>query len=641
MFEACHARILALVHDGAVEGLRVDHVDGLRDPQTYLERLRARAPGTWIAVEKILTSDEVLPAAWPIEGTTGYEVAERLGGLLVDPAGRGRAHRGVRGAHRHRRAPVRESRRARHAVLVEALHSELARLTELAVRACAASPACRDYTRAEIEAALGEILAGFPVYRTYLREDRRSEVDCARITAAVAAARDARPTIDLDLLAFFEAALAFELPGAEAVELARATQQVTGAITAKGDEDTLLYRQVRFASRCEVGADLARFAHAPAAVHRALAAGRPRSLLATATHDTKRSEDVRARIAVLSEVPARWATAVAGWNARAAHGWGEVAPDRVLAYLMWQTLVGAWPLPLERARGYAHKAAKEARLRTSWRHPDAAYEAALDRWLEPIYDDTDLLADVARFAAELTPYGDRNALAQLGIKLVAPGVPDFYQGSELRDDSLVDPDNRRDVDLVGRRERVRWIADATAASVTDTADLRHDEAVRDPPHPRPARPPPRAVRRGLPRARRGRSARPPRVRVRPGRRARRGRTAPVGRRRRLARDHARAAAGHVARPPRKSHVVRRLAPGRRAVARLPYRAARPRLVPWGQANCPTSGARAPRPRWSGRRERAPRRTSWTSSRRTLSGGGPGGGTQSTGGGRSTGGMAFR
>ncbi|MDB4957009.1 MAG: 1,4-alpha-D-glucan 1-alpha-D-glucosylmutase [Myxococcales bacterium] len=472
VFEASHARILGWLADRTIDGVRIDHVDGLRDPEGYLQRLRERAPDAWIVVEKIVTADEHVPPTWPIEGTTGYELGEKLGGLFVDPAGETKLTRAFEALTEQPWDPGGASRRARIEVMSDALHSELARLTELAVRACHASPACRDYTRVEIENAIREILAGYPVYRTYLREDARGAggIDRDRIAAAVTAASDARPDIDRDLLSYLEAALAFELTSEATIELAYATQQVTGAITAKGDEDTVLYRQVRLVARNDVGAELRRFAHPPVAVHGALARDQPRRLLTTSTHDTKRSEDVRARIAVISEIPDAWSEAVLRWRVRADRYWVG-SPDRVLEYAMWQNLVGAWPLPLDRAKAYARKASREARLRTSWRHPDEAYEAAIDRWCDGVYGDRDLVGDVARFAAELTPHGDRNALAQLLVKLTAPGVPDFYQGTELRDDSLVDPDNRRAIDLEQRRERLRWSADATARTVIETTDL--------------------------------------------------------------------------------------------------------------------------------------------------------------------------
>jgi (1->4)-alpha-D-glucan 1-alpha-D-glucosylmutase len=528
VFAAGHQRILGWVSDGTVDGLRVDHVDGLRDPEGYLRRLseawdEAAGP-PWIVVEKILADDEQLPTSWPVAGTTGYEVMNRLAALLVDPDGEPGLTEAFTEYTGQAWDPVGESRRARLAVLSDALHSELARLTEVAVRACSASPACRDYTRAEIEAALAELLAGYPVYRTYLGDtgprdatrggvnrpalpgergresplsylgdtgprdatrggvnrpalpgergresplsiDTPAEpVDRARIAEAARAALAARPELDRDLVGFLEAALAFELPSAEATELARATQQVSGPVVAKGDEDTLLYRQVRLLARCEVGTDLARFAIDPDEAHAGFAAGGRHALLATSTHDAKRGEDVRARIAVLSELAEAWRAAVMRWRARAQAGWGDVAPDRVFEYTMWQTLVGAWPLAQDRAQRFAEKATREARLRTSWRRPDPAYEAARQAWLAAVYADAGLVDEIAAFAAELQPHGDRNSLAQLLIKLTAPGVPDFYQGSELRDGALVDPDNRQPVDLAARARRLRELVTAGDAA---------------------------------------------------------------------------------------------------------------------------------------------------------------------------------
>jgi (1->4)-alpha-D-glucan 1-alpha-D-glucosylmutase len=500
---ASHRRLFAWLGDGTIDGVRVDHVDGLRDPAAYLRRLRDAWPepgpepggAPWIVVEKILAAGEQLPASWPVDGTTGYDFMEHVAALLVDRDGERPLTEAFVAYTGQDFDPAGESRRARLDVMSDALHSELARLTELAVRACGARPGCRDYTRAEIETALAELLAGYPTYRTYLggapsgnpeqaeraghaghaghagqagqidQAEQAASADRERIASAARAAVAARPDLDIDLVGFLEAALAFDLPSPESVELARAAQQVSGPIVAKGDEDTLLYRQVRLLSRCEVGADLATFAIEPGDAHVRFAAGRPRSLLATSTHDSKRGEDVRARIAVISELPGTWREAVWRWRARADAGWGGAAPDRVFEYMMWQTLVGAWPLALERARQFAEKATREARLRTSWRRPDADYELARTRWLEAVYADRELVADLAAFAAQLQPHGDRNSLAQLLIKLTAPGVPDLYQGSELRDDALVDPDNRRPVDLAVRSRLLHGIADARAGQL--------------------------------------------------------------------------------------------------------------------------------------------------------------------------------
>ena len=462
---ASHRRIFGWIADRTIDGVRVDHVDGLRDPAAYLRRLRDAWPdpdgAPWIVVEKILAGDEQLPASWPVAGTTGYDFMEHVGALLVDGDGEAALTRAFVAYTGQAWDPAGESRRARLEVMTDALHSELARLTELAVRACGTSAACRDYTRSEIETALAELLAGYPCYRTYLGGQgepaaaQADDADRRRIARAALAARAARPDLDGDLIAFLEAALAFELPTAESLEFARAAQQVSGPIVAKGDEDTLAYRHVRLVSRCEVGADLGVFSLEPGLAHARFAAGAPRALLATSTHDSKRGEDVRARIAVLSELPAEWQAAVTRWRTRADAGWGQTPPDRVFEYALWQNLVGAWPLTLARAEQYAEKATREARLRTSWRKPVADYEAARQRWLAAVFDDTALIDDLAAFVARIRPHGDRNSLAQLLIKLTVPGVADFYQGSELRDDSLVDPDNRRPVDLAARARLLR------------------------------------------------------------------------------------------------------------------------------------------------------------------------------------------
>jgi (1->4)-alpha-D-glucan 1-alpha-D-glucosylmutase len=451
VFDATHARVLDWLGDGTIAGVRVDHVDGLRDPVGYLARLRARAPDAWIVVEKIMAANEQLPA-WAADGTTGYEFAERVAALFVEPAHEAAMTRAFEHATGMVWDPSGGSRAARLEVMRAGLHSEVARLVDHAVRACTASPSCRDFTRGEIATALRELFAGYPAYRTY----GPSAITRERIELAAEAVPE---PIDRDLVGFLCSTLAWEIQGAEALELAAVAQQVTGAIVAKGDEDTLCYRQTRLASRCEVGSDLRVYALPPTDAHRLFALGPATSLLATSTHDTKRGEDVRARIAALSEIPEKWLAAVMTWRARADAYWGDIA-DHALEYLMWQVIVGAWPLDAERAKQYMHKAAREAKLRTSWRAPDERYEAAIDRWCDGVFGDAELQVKIGTFVAELAPRGNANSLGQLLVKLAAPGVPDFYQGSELVDASLVDPDNRRPVDFDERRRVVRALSDA-------------------------------------------------------------------------------------------------------------------------------------------------------------------------------------
>ncbi|HEY1817321.1 MAG TPA: malto-oligosyltrehalose synthase [Kofleriaceae bacterium] len=467
VFETTHARVIGWLANEKIAGVRVDHVDGLRDPIGYLAHLRERAPEAWIVVEKILRAHEALPP-WDADGTTGYEFADRICALLVEPAHEAAMTRAFEDYTGTAWEPRHASRVARLEVMREGLHSEVGRLVDLAVRACAASPACRDFTRGEIASALRELFAGYPAYRTYGPNDQPGSHFAAHDRGRIAAAAREVEGVDRDLLAFLTSALAFEVPAADATELAHVAQQVTGAIVAKGDEDTLAYRQVRLAARCEVGAELDVYAMPPDDVHRLLAAGSPASLLATSTHDSKRSEDVRARIAALSEIPDRWTAAVARWRERA-DGYWDVAADRTLEYLMWQVIVGAWPIDEKRAAEYMHKASREAKLRTSWRAPDEAFDKAIDTWCRGVFGDRDLMADLAGFAAELAPRGNANALAQLLVKLVAPGVPDIYQGCELADDSLVDPDNRRPVDFVLRARLLRELRDKSVRDLDGLA----------------------------------------------------------------------------------------------------------------------------------------------------------------------------
>jgi (1->4)-alpha-D-glucan 1-alpha-D-glucosylmutase len=443
VFAESHELLLGLVEAGKVDGLRIDHPDGLRDPAGYLERLPADG---YVVVEKILEGSEPLPSGWPVAGTTGYEFLNRVLGLFVDPAGEEpltELYGRFTGEETDFEAVARESRMQ---VMRETLAADLDRLTALAVAVCDRHRRYRDYTRRELHNALRSLAACFPVYRTYVVPGLEpSAEDVAAMEAA-----GARSGVDPDLLAFLQEVLLGRVPGGVEADLALRFQQFTAPVMAKGVEDTAFYRYFRLAALNEVGGDPGRFGWSVPAFHSAngVAAARwPATMLSTSTHDTKRSEDVRARLAVLSEMPAAWATAVERWSAlNACHG----PPDPNTEYLLYQTLVGAWPLPVDRAVAYLEKAVKEAKRQTSWVTPDEAYEATVRKFVEAVLGDESFVVEVEGFVATVAGGGRVNALAQTLLKLTCPGVPDLYQGTELEDLSLVDPDNRRPVDFEAR-----------------------------------------------------------------------------------------------------------------------------------------------------------------------------------------------
>jgi glycogen debranching enzyme GlgX/malto-oligosyltrehalose synthase len=462
VFRDTHALVLGWLGDGVIDGLRIDHPDGLRDPAGYLRRLREARASAWIVVEKILQREESLRDSWPVDGTTGYDFLGRVGGLFVDPAGERpltELWSGFTGLSADYPAMVRD---AKLEVLGDVLGGDVNRLAALLVDVCERHRRHRDHTRHELHEALLEVVAGFPVYRTYVQAEvgEVAVEDARAISTAIDAAKASRPDIDPDLLDFLRDLLLLRVRGELETEFVMRIQQLTGPAMAKGVEDTVFYRFDRFVALNEVGGDPSRFGTSVDEFHRASAEtlrAWPRTLLATSTHDTKRSEDVRARLALLSEVPARWASAVRRWAAlNERHRTGEL-PDRNIEYLLYQTLVGAWPISPERVVGYLEKAAREAKVHTSWNRPDLAYEAAVRRFAEGALGDPGFHADLERFVAPLVAPGRVNALAQTLLKLTAPGIPDLYQGTELWDLSLVDPDNRRPVDFERRRQLLRQL----------------------------------------------------------------------------------------------------------------------------------------------------------------------------------------
>ena len=455
VFDAIHEVPLRLVRSGAVDGLRIDHPDGLRDPDGYFLRLRAAAPDTWIVAEKILGPDERLPDRWPVDGTTGYDFAALAIGLFVDPAAEAALDRAYAAFTGEDEPFAAVAYGAKHEILRRSLRADVERLTELLVRICERHRRHRDHTRRDVQQAVRELAAQLAVYRTYVRPGcPESPEDVAVLYAAVAAAEARRPDIDPELLAFVRGLALLRVPGDRETDFALRLQQLTAPAAAKGVEDTAFYRYTRFAALCEVGADPARFGVAPAVFHALMAEQalrRPATMLATSTHDTKRSEDVRARLAVLSEIPEAWGAAVTRWSAQNQPHRHGAAPPPYLEWLYYQTLVGAWPIDAARAAAYLEKAAKEAKRETSWVSADPEFDAGLRAFVEATLADERFSADVAAFVAPLVVPGRITALAQTLLKLTAPGVPDLYQGTELWDGSLVDPDNRRPVDFARRQ----------------------------------------------------------------------------------------------------------------------------------------------------------------------------------------------
>lgn len=484
VFETTHRRILDWLADGSLDGVRIDHPDGLRLPAAYLERLRTAAPEAWIVVEKILEPEETL-RPWPVDGTTGYDFARCAGALFVDAAAETsfsrlyseRTHAEPEGESDDYEAIVDEGRRA---ILGSILHADWRRVTQRFVEVCEACPRWRDWTRARLKEALGELILGFDVYRSYVAEEGPpDEVDVQVIERALARARARRADLGASLFDFLGAvmlgALDDEPCGRAAIEARMQLQQLTGPVRAKGVEDTAFYRHLRFVALNEVGGAPDRFGAADAgefhAHCRRIQADWPRTMLGLSSHDSKRSEDVRARLYALSEIPERWETLVRRWTSRhAARRRTGPSPDAPTEYLIYQTLVGAWPLSLERALAYFEKAAREARTRTSWTDPDPAYEGALAHFIEGLYEDEVFRGELEELVGLLQQPGRVNSLAQKLLQLTAPGVPDLYQGSELWDLSLVDPDNRRPVDFALRRRLLRELEGLDAEAVWARAD---------------------------------------------------------------------------------------------------------------------------------------------------------------------------
>jgi (1->4)-alpha-D-glucan 1-alpha-D-glucosylmutase len=466
VFADSHQCVLEWLADRVVDGVRIDHIDGLRDPGTYLARLQAAVPGTWVVVEKILEGSETLPPAWPVAGTTGYDWLNLVAGVLNDADGSARIadiYQGFSGITERYEEIV---QRAKGEILDGPLATDLNRLVARLTVICERHRRYRDYTRRDLRDALAGIMVGYGVYRTYVRAGTPpSPGDVATVESAVLGAGIRNPDIDEELLGFLRDLLLGRVPGREEMELALRVQQLTGPVMAKAVEDTAFYRYVAVTWLNEVGGDPGRLGVSTDAFHRANAASHdhsPHTLLATSTHDTKRSEDVRARLSVLAEMPEEWEAAVARWRGHHRRRRSVAPPDGNTEWLAYQSLVGAWPLDADRAVRYLGKATREAKVHTSWTDPDPFYDSQLEQWVRDALDDDKFTADLVAFVETIRRPGWAVALAQKLATLTAPGIPDLYQGSECWDFSLVDPDNRRPVDYHRRRLLLARSTEVTA-----------------------------------------------------------------------------------------------------------------------------------------------------------------------------------
>lgn len=497
VFDATHGLILDLVAEGTVSGLRIDHIDGLFAPRRYLRHLQDKARKAagqdepfHVVVEKILGTHEALREGWQAAGTTGYDFMTQVNGVFIDPAGEKPLttlyRRLLGGVLPDFDAVVYDGKRL---AMGQELAAELRVLANEMDRVLERDWRSRDFTTANLLIALREVAACFPVYRTYVNRDGATADDLRDIDWAIARARRTRATADPSIYDVVRGLLTTDyartrerravLP--EVIRLARKFQQYSGPVMAKGVEDTAFYRYNRLISLNEVGGHPSTFGQTVHSFHRQnqdRARHTPAGMLATATHDHKRGEDARARITALSEVSGEWAQRVRRWmtlNRRARRTLDDEgpAPHPNDEYLLYQALVGAWPLDgdltglPDRLVGFMTKALREAKVRTSWTSPDERYEQAVAQFVTRVLDDrraTPFLTDIAAFVDTLAPAGMLNGLAQTVLKHVSPGVPDTYQGTELWDDSLVDPDNRRPVDY-GQRNAMLGALPGDAASL--------------------------------------------------------------------------------------------------------------------------------------------------------------------------------
>ena len=475
VFADTHALILRWLHEGVLDGIRIDHPDGLRDPCEYFRRLREQAADVWIIAEKILEPGEKFRTEWPIDGTTGYDYLNQAGGLFVDGRNEEKfsaLYADFTGEPTDYAAVCRDKK---HRVLRDLLGSDVNRLTHLLTEICERHREQRDYTRQDVIRALRELVACFPIYRTYVVPEREELTDEDRryTDQAIEASKINRPEIDPDLFDFIRDLLLLRVRGTLESEFVMRFQQFCGPAMAKGVEDTVFYIYNRLVSLNEVGGDPGRFGVSPEEFHAFCSDvqnSRPQTMLASSTHDTKRSEDVRVRISLLSEMPDEWRGVLARWSRANEKHKTDAMPDANTEYLLYQTLIGAWPIAPERLLPYMEKACREAKQQTSWLAPNEKFENATRKFIEGLYGDREFLHELEAFVRPLIEPGRISSLSQTLLKFTTPGVPDTYQGEELWDLSLVDPDNRRPVNYDLRRQLLGSLSALSPAEIWQRSD---------------------------------------------------------------------------------------------------------------------------------------------------------------------------
>jgi (1->4)-alpha-D-glucan 1-alpha-D-glucosylmutase len=517
VFEATHATLFRLYAEGLIDGVRIDHVDGLAKPRAYCRKLRRRLqtlaaqrpehlnaepPVIW--VEKILASHERLPQDWATDGTTGYDFMNDAAAVLHDPEGEAEITRIWVQATGRPADFEDESIPARHLILGSSLSSELFATSVALHRIARRDLVTRDYTLTAIQRTLTELLAHFRVYRLYAGPGGMNDADRQALEWAMAGARRTVRATDRHLLELVAQWLSGSdlrnVPaGSRRQERLRAMvrfQQLSSPTAAKSVEDTSFYRYGRLLSRNEVGTEPSQFAATPSAWHATARARKkfPRALLATATHDHKRGEDARARLAVLSEIPAEWESALSRWmrlNAPLKRDFDGPAPDAADEVMLYQTILGAWPLELTpddaegmaafqaRVGAWQQKALREAKRHSGWAVPNEEYEQAAETFLAGVLDTqrpARVVHEIHSFVRRIAPSGAINSLSQMVLRLTTPGIPDFYQGTEFWDFSMVDPDNRRPVDYSAREDSLKQ-DNSPASLLPDWQDGRIKQAI--------------------------------------------------------------------------------------------------------------------------------------------------------------------